>query len=233
MKIITIAGPPSSGKTAVITHLAENLDGRLGVIKFDCLTTFDKARYDEAKIPVEVGFSGKFCPDHFFVSNVEDGVKWGLDRKLDYLVVESAGLCNRCSPHIVGIMSVCVVDCLSGVHTPRKIGPMLKFADVVVVTKGDIVSQAEREIFAWSVRQTNGEAQILFVNGITGQGAFMLSKLASGARSAATLNDARLRFSMPVAACSYCTGEIRIGESYQMGMMRKIDFHIDDGGSND
>ena len=29
---------------------------------------------------------------------------------------------------------------------PRKIGPMLKMADCVVVTKGDIVSQAEREL---------------------------------------------------------------------------------------
>ncbi|MCL2409925.1 MAG: hypothetical protein FWC96_10025 [Oscillospiraceae bacterium] len=231
MKLITVAGPPSSGKTAVITRLAENLDERLGVIKFDCLTTFDKERYEEAGIPVEVGFSGKFCPDHFFVNNVEDGVTWGLDRELDYLITESAGLCNRCSPHIVGITSVCVVDCLSGVHTPRKIGPMLKFADIVVVTKGDIVSQAEREVFAWSVRQANGEAQILFVNGITGQGAFMLAKLVSGACSVTTLNNTRLRFTTPAAACSYCTGEIRIGESFQMGMMRKIDF--DSGGLHD
>ncbi|MCL2391657.1 MAG: hypothetical protein FWC66_03490 [Oscillospiraceae bacterium] len=231
MKLLTVAGPPSSGKTAVITRLAECLDGRLGVIKFDCLTTFDKTRYEEAGILVEVGFSGKFCPDHFFVNNVEDGVKWGLQRKLDYLVTESAGLCNRCSPHIVGIMSVCVIDCLSGVHTPRKIGPMLKFADIVVITKGDIVSQAEREVFAWGVRQANGSAQILFANGITGQGAFMLAKLASGARHVTTLNDTRLRFSMPAAACSYCTGEMRVGESFQMGMMRKMSF--EHGGSHD
>lgn len=229
MKLITIAGPPSSGKTAVITRLAECQEGRLGVIKFDCLTTFDKARYKEAGIPVEVGFSGKFCPDHYFVSNIEDGLKWGISQKFDYLVTESAGLCNRCSPHIVGILSVCVVDCLSGVHTPRKIGPMLKFADIVVVTKGDIVSQAEREVFAWSVRQANGNAQILFVNGITGQGAFMLAKLARGAQSVSTLAGSRLRFSVPAAACSYCTGEMHIGESYQMGMMRKMNF--DSGGS--
>jgi len=233
VKLLTVAGPPSSGKTAVITQLAEYLDGRLGVVKFDCLTTFDKARYESAGIPVEVGFSGRFCPDHFFVNNVEDGVKWGLDLKLDYLVTESAGLCNRCSPHIVGIKSVCVVDCLSGVHTPRKIGPMLKFADIVIITKGDIVSQAEREVYSWGVRQTNGHAQILFMNGITGQGAFMFAKLASTARHITTLNDTRLRFTMPAAACSYCTNEIRIGESYQMGMMRKMSFKTNCGGSNE
>jgi len=225
MKLVTVAGPPSSGKTSVVTRLAECLGGqRLGVVKFDCLTTFDKQRYDEAGIPVEAGFSGKFCPDHFFVNNIEDGVTWGHDQKLDFLVTESAGLCNRCSPHIVGVMSVCVVDCLSGVNTPRKIGPMLKFADVVVITKGDIVSQAEREVFAWSARQANSNAQILFVNGLTGQGAFMLAKLVSKASTVTTLNDMRLRFTMPAAACSYCTGEMRIGDSFQMGMMRKMAF---------
>jgi Ni2+-binding GTPase involved in maturation of urease and hydrogenase len=226
MKMLTVAGPPSSGKTSVILRLAECLERRVGVIKFDCLTSFDKSRYDEANVPVQIGFSGKFCPDHFFVNNVEGGVAWGLRQGLELLITESAGLCNRCSPHITGITSVCVVDCLSGVHTPRKIGPMLKFADIVVITKGDIVSQAEREVFAWGVRQANSKSQILFVNGITGQGAFMLAKKAADARDIASLSDTRLRFTTPAAACSYCTGETRIGESYQMGMMRKMEYDL-------
>jgi Ni2+-binding GTPase involved in maturation of urease and hydrogenase len=224
MKMLTVAGPPSSGKTSVILRLAECFEQRVGVVKFDCLTSFDKARYDEAGVPVQIGFSGKFCPDHFFVNNVEGGVSWGLRQGLDLLITESAGLCNRCSPHITGILSVCVVDALSGVHTPRKIGPMLKFADVIVVTKGDVVSQAEREVYRWGVRQANGGARLLFVNGITGQGAFMLAKLALEARELTSLTDTRLRFTTPAAACAYCTGETRIGEAYQMGMMRKMDF---------
>jgi Ni2+-binding GTPase involved in maturation of urease and hydrogenase len=222
--MITVAGPPSSGKTSVILRLAQSLDMKIGVVKFDCLTSFDKPRYEDAGIPVQVGLSGKFCPDHFFVINVEGGVSWGLRHGLDMLITESAGLCNRCSPHITGILSVCVVDCLSGVHTPRKIGPMLKFADVVVITKGDIVSQAEREVFAYGVKQANGAAQILFVNGITGQGSFLLAKKAAQARDFTALTDSRLRFTTPAAACSYCTGETRIGEEYQMGMMRKMEF---------
>ncbi|MDR2357259.1 MAG: hypothetical protein LBD92_04120 [Oscillospiraceae bacterium] len=225
MKMITVAGPPSSGKTSVILRLAECLEGlRLGVIKFDCLTSFDAQRYRDAGIPAQLGLSGKFCPDHFFVNNVEEGLAWGARRGLDVLVTESAGLCNRCSPHITGITSVCVVDSLSGINTPRKIGPMLKFADIAVVTKGDVVSQAEREVFAWSVRQANGNAQILSVNGITGQGAFMLAKKLIQARDVDALAGARLRFTTPAAACSYCTGETRIGEAYQMGMMRKMEY---------
>ena len=72
---------------------------------------------------------------------------------MDLLITESAGLCNRCSPYLKDIKAVCVIDNLSGINTPKKIGPMLKLADVVVITKGDIVSQAEREVFA--SRSTN------------------------------------------------------------------------------
>ena len=53
---------------------------------------------------------------------------------------------------------------------------MVKFADVIVITKGDIISQAEREVFMYNVYQANPKAQVIFINGITGQGAFMLKK---------------------------------------------------------
>lgn len=74
----------------------------------------------KAGVDVKVGLSGGLCPDHFYVSNIEDCVKWGIESEFDYLITESAGLCNRCSPHIRGVLSVCVIDCLSGVNTPKK-----------------------------------------------------------------------------------------------------------------
>jgi Ni2+-binding GTPase involved in maturation of urease and hydrogenase len=139
-------------------------------------------------------------------------------------ITESAGLCNRCSPYINGILAICVIDNLSGINTPRKIGPLLRFADIVVITKGDIVSQAEREVFAFNVKQVNSSARLIFVNGITGQGTFMLSKYLRQARDILTLKDLKLRFTTPAAVCSYCTGETRIGEKYQMGMLKKLEF---------
>ena len=123
MKLITISGPPSSGKTSVILRLIESLrEGgmeKIGVVKFDCLTSFDQVRYREAGIPVEIGFSGKVCPDHFFISNIEDAVKWGVKSGFDMLVTESAGLCNRCSPHISEIPAVCVIDNLGNQHAEK------------------------------------------------------------------------------------------------------------------
>jgi len=227
LKLITVAGPPSSGKTSVILRLIECMDmakGSIGVIKFDCLTSFDNLYYGEAGIPVQTGYSGKICPDHYFVSNIEDAVQWGLRSGYAMLITESAGLCNRCSPYINGILSVCVIDNLSGINTPRKIGPMLKLADIVVITKGDIVSQAEREVFAFNVKQVNSKAKIVFVNGITGQGSFLLSKHLMHTKDIETLRDLKLRFTTPAAVCSYCTGETRIGETYQMGMLKKMEF---------
>ncbi len=227
MKLITVSGPPSSGKTSVIIKTLDyfKADGlNVGIVKFDCLSTFDDQLYSRAGIKVKVGLSGNLCPDHFFISNIEDCVAWGERQQLDFLISESAGLCNRCSPHIKDITAVCVIDCLSGVNTPKKIGPMLKLADIVVITKGDIVSQAEREVFCFKVKQANPKAFIIFVNGITGQGAFDLGVRLKGAAEASELEGRRLRFSMPAALCSYCLGETRIGEEYQTGNIKKMYF---------
>ena len=104
----------------------------------------------------------------------------------------------------------------------EKIGPMLKMADVIVITKGDIVSQAEREIFALKVRQANPMAVILHVNGMTGQGAGQLAAIIEHATVVESLRGAMLRVSMPSALCSYCLGETQIGKEKQKGNVRKM-----------
>lgn len=227
MVLITVSGPPSSGKTSVILQTIRRLQAdrlRVGVVKFDCLSTSDRPLYEKAGVPVIVGVSGNQCPDHYFVSNIEDCVRWGNENHLDFLISESAGLCNRCSPHIRDVFSVCVIDNLSGVDTPRKIGPMLKLADAVIITKGDIVSQAEREVFILRVMQVNSRAVILPINGITGQGVADLEALFRKAPIVKSLEGRSLRFSMPAALCSYCLGQTKIGADYQRGNVRKMNF---------
>lgn len=226
MNVITISGPPSSGKTSIILKTIRALHQRalnVGVVKFDCLYTDDDILYKKAGVPVKKGLSGSLCPDHYFVSNIEEVVQWGRKQELDVLITESAGLCNRCSPYIKDIKAICVIGNLSGINTPKKIGPMLKSADIVVITKGDIVSQAEREVFASKVHSVNPKAITMHVNGLTGQGAFELSTLLYDEKEdIETVKGKELRFSMPSALCSYCLGEKRIGEDYQMGNVRKM-----------
>ncbi|MDP0496762.1 MAG: GTP-binding protein [Verrucomicrobiota bacterium JB024] len=225
MQLITVGGPPACGKSSVILKTIQHLreEGRkVGVVKFDCLSSQDAELFEAAGFPVLTGISSNYCPDHFFVTNIEDCEQWGRRLGLDVLISESAGLCNRCAPHIKGFLAVCVLDNLSGVGTPRKVGPMLKTADLVVITKGDIVSQAEREVFAYRVRQVNAKARIVFVNGITGQGSWELSRLWREAPDEVPLTGGKMRFSVPTAVCSYCFGELRIGEEHQQGTVRKI-----------
>jgi len=226
MNLVTVSGPPSSGKTAIILKTAATLmqkGVKVGVVKFDCLSTDDDLLYEKAGIPVRKGISGALCPDHYFVSNIEEVSQWGVKEGFDLLISESAGLCNRCSPYIKEIGAVCVIDNLSGINTPKKIGPMLKSADIVVITKGDIVSQAEREVFASRVNSVNPKATIMHVNGLTGQGAYELGTLIYNEKvHVGTVKGRELRFPMPSALCSYCLGETRIGDEYQMGNVRKI-----------
>ncbi|GLI58232.1 hypothetical protein PM10SUCC1_37460 [Propionigenium maris DSM 9537] len=227
MNLITVSGPPSSGKTSLIIKTIENLKSRgikVGVVKFDCLYTDDDILYEKIGVPVKKGLSASLCPDHYFVSNIEEVTQWGIKQGLDLLITESAGLCNRCSPYIQDIKAICVIDNLSGINTPKKIGPMLKTADIVVITKGDIVSQAEREVFMSRVTSVNPRATTMHVNGLTGQGAYEFSTLIYDEKKVVkTLKGSKLRFSMPSALCSYCLGETRIGDEHQMGNVRKID----------
>jgi len=228
MNLTIFSGPPSSGKTSVILKTIDSFRRRglkVGVVKFDCLYTDDDALYEKAGIPVRKGLSGGLCPDHFFASNIEDVVKWGLKEGLDLLISESAGLCNRCSPYLADVKAVCVIDNLSGINTPKKIGPMLKAADIVVVTKGDIVSQAEREVFASRVSAVNPRAIVMHINGLSGQGAHELSTLLYTENAQLeSVQGMKLRFPMPSAMCSYCLGETRIGESYQLGNSKKMNW---------
>lgn len=227
MNLVVFSGPPSSGKTSVIMKTIDALKSQninVGVVKFDCLYTDDDVLYEKAGIPVRKGLSGSLCPDHFFVSNIEEVVQWGVENNLDLLITESAGLCNRCSPYIKEIKGICVIDNLSGINTPKKIGPMLRSADIVVITKGDIVSQAEREVFESKVNSVNPTAITMHINGLTGQGAYELSTLLLDEKKEInTVKGMKLRFPMPSALCSYCLGETRIGEQYQMGNVRKMD----------
>ncbi len=226
MKFITFSGPPSSGKSSVIINTIKNLkaDGtKVGVVKFDCLYTDDDILYKNAGILVKKGLSGGLCPDHFFVSNIEEIINWGEENELDILITESAGLCNRCSPYLKNILGICVIDNLSGAYTPMKIGPMLRNADIVVITKGDIVSQGEREVFASKVMAVNPRATVMNINGLSGQGTYEFSMILK--EKSTSLDDKKnllLRYPMPTALCSYCLGETRVGEEYQLGNVKKI-----------
>lgn len=227
MQFVIVAGTPSSGKTSVMVHTIRHLlknDLAVAVCKIDCLQTSDDETYRKLGIPVAVGLSDYVCPDHFYVANLEEIEQWAKEQKADVLVLETAGLCHRCAPAVYDCLSICVIDHLIGINTPKKVGPMLSSADVVVITKGDIVSQAEREVFRHQVECVNPQARILDINGLTGQGANTLKKAILDYPKFEGITGKSLKNPMPAAICSYCAGETIIGKSFQMGVVKKVDF---------
>ncbi|WP_321491665.1 GTP-binding protein [uncultured Desulfobacter sp.] len=227
LRFVIVAGPPSSGKTSVMLQVIRYLQQdslKVCACKIDCLETADDRRYRSLGIPVCVGLSDYLCPDHFYVANLEEVWNWAESQKTDVLIIETAGLCHRCAPAVQGCLTVCVVDNLVGLDTPKKIGPMLGTADIIVITKGDVVSQAEREVFSHQVECVNGQAGIIHINGLNGQGALRLKKEILKMIPLQSITGGQLRYPMPAAICSYCAGETIVGSAYQMGNVKKIDF---------
>jgi len=211
MKFIIFAGTPGSGKTSIIKYIIKELkdDFKLFFVKFDCLQTLDDERIaKEYKIPTVKKLAGELCPDHYTALEIPKIVKENRDK--DIIILETAGLCLRCSPYIKEGLGVNVLDITSG--DPSRYGPILTQADVVAVSKGDLISQAEREIFRAKILKVNPKAKIVETNGLTGEGAIDIVEFIK--ESSHTKNEKfTLKHSMPSAVCGYCYGNRIIDEN--------------------
>ncbi|MFZ4740538.1 MAG: GTP-binding protein [Bacteroidales bacterium] len=225
MKFVIVAGTPGSGKTSVLLHAINHLKNKSiqpSVAKIDCLYTDDDKRYAKTGVPVLVGLSRDMCPDHFGIYNTEELLDFAIKNNSDLLIVETAGLCHRCSPYTKGSLGICVIDATSGPNTPMKVGPFLSTADIVAITKGDVISQAEREIFRESVLEMNPNAKIIEINGLSGKGCSELAEEIMLSKAVESDDDV-LRHNAPLAICTLCVGETRVNKAHHRGILRRID----------
>lgn len=229
-KIILFTGSSAVGKTAVLKGLIPVMkDNGMNpcVCKIDCLNTRDDAVYRKMGVRCVAGLSGDICPDHFLVSNLPELWNWADGEGCDPLLIETAGLCHRCSPATKLMAAGCVLDCTSSSRAPSSLGPMLTQADFIVMTKIDMVSQAEREIIAWKLRQLNPDARVFPVDGLAGYGMEPLARWLALMPEREVFEEDSLRHTMPSGVCSYCVGETRVGSAYQQGVVGKINFEAD------
>jgi len=224
LKLAVIAGTPGSGKTSVLIHAAKSLQRegvRPAVVKIDCLWTEDDKRFQRLGVPVAVGLAKDMCPDHYSIYNVDEMLEWARGEEADVLLNETAGLCLRCAPYPDLCLAVCVIDVTTGPNAPLKVGPLLTTADVAVVTKGDMVSQAEREVFRERILEANPGCRIVEANGLSGKGAAELAELI---REGPEVGDQMLlRHNPPLAICTLCTGELRVSKEHHRGVLRHLD----------
>ena len=136
---VNLMGSPGAGKTAVLEATAARLRrARLGAIAGDLATENDATRLRQAGVPSRSITTGQACHlDAGMVHEALHGMPW---RDLDYLFIENVG--NLVCPAIYDLGQAANVVALSvteGEDKPLKYPVMFKAADLVLVTKADLL----------------------------------------------------------------------------------------------
>ena len=225
MKIAICSGPPTTGKTSVLRHAIRKLidkGERCAFLKIDVqFAEEDEQLAAEFGIPTRKVYSGELCPDHCSVMVLGDAIQWADENDCTILLVETAGLCLRCAPYVDGGLGICVLEATSGMNLPLKVGPMLSLADVTVVTKGDLVSQAEREVFRARIQDVAPMTQVREANALYGIG---IDPLVEAILETPDAHEhLLLRGSPPVGTCTICVGKKEVGWQAHFGVVRALD----------
>lgn len=228
MKLVIFAGPPTCGKTTVIKQVLKRMMAKklnAAYIKIDVLYADDDEQIrKEFGIPVKKVYSGELCPDHCNVVVMDEAVSWAESTSADYLLVETAGLCLRCSPYIENSLGIVVLESTSGMNLPRKIGPMLTLADISVITKIDLISQAEREVFRYRVLESAKDVIVVETNALYGIGIDPIVK--SILTAPEVVQPMFLRGNPPVGTCTICVGKKEIGAKNHFGVLRTLEHDL-------
>lgn len=226
MKLVIVAGPPSAGKTAVIRQIIrEFLKTKSPVfLKIDVVRAFeDEELKEEFGIPTRKVYSGDLCPDHMGIMIMRDAIAWAESLNAGILIIESAGLCLRCTPYTTQSFGIAVLSAVSGSNAPLKMAPMIALADVAVITKTDLVSQAEKEVFRECIRMVTPDIDIIETNAIQGTGMRYLMQAITRYPDITNAETITLRGTPPLGVCTICVGKKEIGWQHHFGVIRPLD----------
>ncbi|MDD5196388.1 MAG: GTP-binding protein [Candidatus Omnitrophica bacterium] len=228
MKLAICSGPPTSGKTTVLKHVIKKLTNKgenTAFVKTDVqFACEDDFFAQELNIPTKKIYSGELCPDHCNVMILGDALEWAEKERATVLVVETAGLCLRCSPYVEGAFGMVVLEATSGMNLPKKIGPMLSLADIAVVTKIDLISQAEREVFRARILEVCPGMRIIESDALHGIGVEPIVKMIYN--SSDMKEPIYLRGNPPIGTCTICVGKKEIGWKQHFGIVRPLDNQV-------
>ncbi len=225
MRLLIIAGPPSAGKTALVKQIVKRLldQMRVAFLKIDVVKAYEDIELKrEFKINTKKFYSGDLCPDHAGVMIMADAVEWAESNSTDLLIIESAGLCLRCAPYLNQGLGVVVLSSISGIHAPEKMGAMVSLADIAIVTKIDLVSQAEREVMIQKIKEVHPGVVLMETNALQGTS---LHRLYEMIRNSADIDKDRLMLkgNPPLGTCTICVGKKEIGWKHHFGVIQKLD----------
>jgi Ni2+-binding GTPase involved in maturation of urease and hydrogenase len=226
MKLVIVAGPPSAGKTSVIRQIIRKFHGTdtPAYLKIDVVRAFeDEELAEEFGIPTRKVYSGDLCPDHMGIMVLRDAIAWAQNLKAGMLIIESAGLCLRCTPYTTQSYGIAVLPAVSGSNAPLKMAPLIALADSAVVTKTDLISQAEKEVFRECIRSVIPNIDIIETNAVQGTGLRYLMQAIAKCPEISDAETISLRGTPPLGVCTICIGKKDIGWQNHFGVIRPLE----------
>jgi hydrogenase nickel incorporation protein HypB len=144
---VNLMGSPGAGKTAVLEATARALSGRrrLGVIAGDLETERDADRLRTVDVPAAAITTGTAC--HLDAEMLHRALHDFPTGGLDYLVVENVG--NLVCPAVYDLgqaVNVVALSVTEGEDKPLKYPVMFRKADLVLLTKTDLLPHLDLDV---------------------------------------------------------------------------------------
>jgi hydrogenase nickel incorporation protein HypB len=170
---LNLMGSPGSGKTALLEATARRLSGRrLGALSGDLATDRDAERLRAAGIPSLSITTGSACHlDARLVHEALHQLDW---KELDLLFIENVG--NLVCPAIYDLgqeANIVALSITEGEDKPLKYPVMFRAADLVVITKTDLLPHLPDVDIACiheALARVAPEAQVIAVSATRGEG---------------------------------------------------------------
>jgi len=146
---VNLMGSPGAGKTAVLEATARALvgKGRIGAIAGDLETERDADRLRAVGVPATAITTGSAC--HLDAEMVHKALHGSAGRELDYLFVENVG--NLVCPAVYDLgqsVNVVALSVTEGEDKPLKYPVMFRKADLVLLTKIDLLPHLDLDLAA-------------------------------------------------------------------------------------
>lgn len=230
MKLLLVGGPPSTGKTTAIQRIIEKRQDKykIAYLKMDVVTAHEEELIKEKyHIEARTVYAGDLCPDHAEVMILTDALKWAEGIGAELLIIESAGLCLRCSPYLNQGVGVVVLSMLAGLHSVDKMKQLICFADVALLTMNDLVCQAEREVYIKKLKNSFDKLKIIETNALQGIAIEYLCNLIDQSEEI-DREKLELKGNPPLGTCTICIGSKKVGWKNHYGVVRQIDSNAAD-----